>query len=185
MPTPPSTPGYGYGVWSKATPSYMEATQEELNDEKSASNDNKCLEHNCSLTSAFAISRAFLPAVLFLGILLPFLFLRVAFLVLKSATLCSSSFDCIGWRFFGGSIVTVLGISSSRYISPLASSPLENPGKALLLGNYARFLNQVLGDPERAEEYFERAILENLEDGNRLCVYAYLISRRHKGASRA
>lgn len=32
----------------------------------------------------------FLPAVVFVGILLPFLFLRIAFLVLESAALCSS-----------------------------------------------------------------------------------------------
>ncbi|KAK6916153.1 hypothetical protein RJ641_019014 [Dillenia turbinata] len=36
---------------------------------------------------------------------------------------------------------------------------IENLGKALLLGNYARFLNGVLGDLEKAEEYFEKAIL--------------------------
>ncbi|CAK9177048.1 unnamed protein product [Ilex paraguariensis] len=42
-----------------------------------------------------------LPAVLMLGIVLPFLFVRIAFLVLESAAVCSS-LDCIGWRFFGG-----------------------------------------------------------------------------------
>ncbi|KAK6927569.1 hypothetical protein RJ641_006160, partial [Dillenia turbinata] len=62
---------------------------------------------------------------------------------------------------------------------------MENPGNALLLGNYARFLNEVLDDLERAEEFFERAILENQEDGNLLCAYAGLIWRRHKDASRA
>ncbi|KAK6913641.1 hypothetical protein RJ641_020962 [Dillenia turbinata] len=44
--------------------------------------------------------------------------------------------------------------------------------------------NEVLVDPERVEEYFERAILENLEDGNLLRVYADLIWRRHKDTSR-
>uniref|UniRef100_A0A5B7BT36 Hexosyltransferase n=1 Tax=Davidia involucrata TaxID=16924 RepID=A0A5B7BT36_DAVIN len=47
--------------------------------------------------------RAVLPALLILGILLPFLFVRIAFIVLESATICSSSVDCLGWRFFGGS----------------------------------------------------------------------------------
>ncbi|KAA8524111.1 hypothetical protein F0562_010458 [Nyssa sinensis] len=47
--------------------------------------------------------RAVLPALLILGIFLPFLFLRIAFVVLESATICSSSPGCMGWRFFGGS----------------------------------------------------------------------------------
>ncbi|XP_059663323.1 probable galacturonosyltransferase 15 [Cornus florida] len=42
--------------------------------------------------------RLVLPASLMLGILLPFLFLRIAFIVLESATV-----DCMGWRLFGGS----------------------------------------------------------------------------------
>ncbi|KAK6943350.1 Translation initiation factor IF2/IF5 domain, partial [Dillenia turbinata] len=43
--------------------------------------------------------------------------------------------------------------------------------------------NEVLGDPERAEDCFERAILKNSEDENLLYVYADLIWRRHKDAS--
>ncbi|GAV65158.1 Glyco_transf_8 domain-containing protein [Cephalotus follicularis] len=48
-------------------------------------------------------SRTVLPVVLVLAIVLPFLFVRVAFLVLESATVCYSPFDCIGWKLFGGS----------------------------------------------------------------------------------
>ncbi|KAF7815753.1 putative galacturonosyltransferase 15 isoform X1 [Senna tora] len=44
-------------------------------------------------------ARAFLPAFLVLCIVLPFLFVRIAFLVLESARVCSSS-DCVRWRFF-------------------------------------------------------------------------------------
>ncbi|KAK4275536.1 hypothetical protein QN277_018601 [Acacia crassicarpa] len=44
----------------------------------------------------------FLPVVLLLGILLPFLFVRTAFLVLESAAICSS-LDCVRWRFLGES----------------------------------------------------------------------------------
>lgn len=47
--------------------------------------------------------RTLLPVVLMLAIILPFLFLRIAFIVLESATICSSSLECMGWRFFGGS----------------------------------------------------------------------------------
>ncbi|KAK6919662.1 Glycosyl transferase, family 8 [Dillenia turbinata] len=61
--------------------------------------------------------RTFLPAVLFLGILLPFLFLRIAFLVLESATLCSSSLDCIGWRFFGGGDPSLLRSELTRALT--------------------------------------------------------------------
>ncbi|KAK2662606.1 hypothetical protein Ddye_001180 [Dipteronia dyeriana] len=61
-----------------------------------------------SLAPALAIrrlwsSRALFPVVLVLGILLPFLFLRAAFLVLESSSLCSSSLDCMGWRLLSGS----------------------------------------------------------------------------------
>ncbi|KAK4769839.1 hypothetical protein SAY87_030371 [Trapa incisa] len=45
-------------------------------------------------------SRTLLPVVLVLGIGLPFLFVRIAFLVLESASTCSSSTDCTGWRIF-------------------------------------------------------------------------------------
>ncbi|KAJ0053518.1 hypothetical protein Pint_01442 [Pistacia integerrima] len=47
-------------------------------------------------------SRALLPVVLVLGIVLPFFFVRVAFLVLESPSVCSSSLDCIGRRLFSG-----------------------------------------------------------------------------------
>ncbi|KAI3439928.1 Hexosyltransferase, partial [Psidium guajava] len=54
-------------------------------------------------------SRAVLPAALLLGLALPFLFVRVAFLVLESAAACSaSSNDCFGWRFFGGNDAALL-----------------------------------------------------------------------------
>ncbi|KAK9188067.1 hypothetical protein WN944_019466 [Citrus x changshan-huyou] len=48
-------------------------------------------------------SRTLLPVVLVLGIVLPFLFVRVAFLVLESSAVCSSSLGCIGRRIFSGS----------------------------------------------------------------------------------
>ncbi|XP_057474762.1 probable galacturonosyltransferase 15 [Actinidia eriantha] len=45
--------------------------------------------------------RTVLLAVLMLAIILPFLFVRIAFVVLESATVCSSSLECMRWRFFG------------------------------------------------------------------------------------
>ncbi|KAM5579996.1 putative galacturonosyltransferase 15 [Rosa sericea] len=52
--------------------------------------------------------RTLFPIVLLLALLLPFLFVRIAFIVLDSAAACSSSPDCIGWRFFSGSDASVL-----------------------------------------------------------------------------
>ncbi|KAH6780726.1 galacturonosyltransferase 15 [Perilla frutescens var. hirtella] len=45
---------------------------------------------------------------LLVGLLLPFLFVRTAFLVLESAALCSSPIGCLTWRFFGGSDAALL-----------------------------------------------------------------------------
>ncbi|KAG7034861.1 putative galacturonosyltransferase 15, partial [Cucurbita argyrosperma subsp. argyrosperma] len=45
-------------------------------------------------------TRSILPLLLTLAIVLPFLFVRIAFLVLESAADCSSSPECSGWRFF-------------------------------------------------------------------------------------
>ncbi|KAK0597629.1 hypothetical protein LWI29_027065 [Acer saccharum] len=60
-----------------------------------------------------------------------------------------------------------------------------NPGNALLLGNYAKFLKEVKGEYAKAEELCGRAILEDPADGNMLSLYADLIWQTHKDAQRA
>ncbi|XP_054793052.1 uncharacterized protein LOC129298658 [Prosopis cineraria] len=62
---------------------------------------------------------------------------------------------------------------------------LTNPNNALLLGNYAKFLKEVVGDYEQAKEYLERAVLANPGDGSLLSLYAELIWQTEKDSDRA
>ncbi|KAK9191022.1 hypothetical protein WN943_019633 [Citrus x changshan-huyou] len=55
-------------------------------------------------------SRTLLPVVLVLGIVLPFLFVRVAFLVLESSAVCSSSLGALFWG--------ILSLAHSRCYGP-------------------------------------------------------------------
>ncbi|KAF5725831.1 hypothetical protein HS088_TW23G00561 [Tripterygium wilfordii] len=60
-----------------------------------------------------------------------------------------------------------------------------NPSNGLLLGNYARFLKEIRGDFEKAEEYCARAILASPNDGEFLSLYGDLVWQIHKDPVRA
>ncbi|XP_059450043.1 probable galacturonosyltransferase 15 isoform X2 [Corylus avellana] len=73
-------------------------------------------------------SRTLLPVLLVLGIALPFLFVRIAFLVLESATACSSPLDCIGWRFFSGADASLLREELSRSLVEAKEGDINEEG---------------------------------------------------------
>ncbi|CAI9772748.1 unnamed protein product [Fraxinus pennsylvanica] len=63
-----------------------------------------------------------IPAILMLGLLLPLLFVRIAFLVLESAAVCSSTVECMKMKFFGGSNATLLREELTRALLEATNS---------------------------------------------------------------
>ncbi|XP_011098074.1 probable galacturonosyltransferase 15 isoform X1 [Sesamum indicum] len=72
---------------------------------------------------------AMLPAVLLLGFVLPFIFVRTAFLVLEYGALCSSSIGCLTWRFLGGSDSAQLREELTRALLEVATGSNEDRGE--------------------------------------------------------
>ncbi|KAI4308073.1 hypothetical protein L6164_031186 [Bauhinia variegata] len=106
--------------------------------------------------------RTLLPVVLVLGIVLPFLFVRVAFLVLESAAVCNS-LDCIGWRFFGG------GDTSLKLRDELTRALLEakdsnvNEGGAESFNELVKEMITSRGDDFKAFAFKTKAMLSQME----------------------
>ncbi|XP_073025615.1 probable galacturonosyltransferase 15 isoform X1 [Primulina eburnea] len=65
---------------------------------------------------------AILTAVLLFGLVLPLLFIRTAFLVLESASICSSSIGCMTLRIFGGSDAALLREELTRALLEATTS---------------------------------------------------------------
>ncbi|XP_019443372.1 PREDICTED: uncharacterized protein LOC109347774 isoform X2 [Lupinus angustifolius] len=86
-----------------------------------------------------------------------------------------------GWSFSEGNNHGNSDNSDAHYQNMIEA----NPNDALLLGNYAKFLKEVMGDYPKAMEYLERAILANPSDGHILSLYADLIWQTEKDADRA
>lgn len=76
-----------------------------------------------------------MPAILLIGLILPFLFVRIAFLVLESATVCSSSIECIKWRFFGGGNATLLREELTRALLEATNSVDDENGITTVEGS--------------------------------------------------
>ncbi|KAM7253791.1 hypothetical protein ACFE04_031473 [Oxalis oulophora] len=61
----------------------------------------------------------------------------------------------------------------------------SNPGDSLVLRNYAKYLHEVEGNMEKAEELYGRAILANPGDGEVLSLYGKLIWESQRDGDRA
>jgi alpha-1,4-galacturonosyltransferase len=61
-----------------------------------------CAAAAAALAARRFSSRTLLLLLLLLAIVLPFIFVRFAFLVLESASVCDSPLDCMGLRLFRG-----------------------------------------------------------------------------------
>ncbi|KAG6521241.1 uncharacterized protein LOC122053822 [Zingiber officinale] len=74
----------------------------------------------------------------------------------------------------------------NRRISDYYQQMLQiDPANPLLLRNYGRFLHEVEGDAEAAEECYGRAILASPRDGEVLCLYGELLWEIHRDVERA
>ncbi|KAJ6832486.1 uncharacterized protein M6B38_343970 [Iris pallida] len=100
---------------------------------------------------------------------------------------------CVGDGGGGGGRICCCGGGGDEFFSDSNRSPdvyyqqmmQADPSNPLVLGNYAKYLKEVRGDLGKAEEYCERAILANQEDGGVLSMYADIIWERSKDAERA
>ncbi|KAL5697977.1 hypothetical protein ACHQM5_029069 [Ranunculus cassubicifolius] len=95
--------------------------------------------------------------------------------------ICCGGGNCCDDRVRVGGGFSDSNITNAYYKKMIEADPMNG----LVLGNYARFLKEVLGDVVKAEEYCERAILVNPNDGKVVCLYAELIWEIHGDATRA
>ncbi|CAN6707717.1 unnamed protein product [Malus baccata var. baccata] len=70
--------------------------------------------------------RRVMPLLLVLALVLPFLFVRIAVIVLDSSTGCSSTLDCVGWRIFSGGDESTLREELARALLEAKDGNLNN-----------------------------------------------------------
>ncbi|CAN6571215.1 unnamed protein product [Malus baccata var. baccata] len=70
--------------------------------------------------------RRVMPLLLVLALVLPFLFVRIAVIVLDSSTACSSTLDCVGWRIFSGGDQSTLREELARALLEAKDGNLKN-----------------------------------------------------------
>ncbi|KAL8141769.1 hypothetical protein V2J09_014801 [Rumex salicifolius] len=89
-------------------------------------------------------------------------------------------------RRFGGDGGSDGGRGDRNDIDEYYKRMLEtNPGDALLLRNYGKYLHEVVKDTVRAEECYGRAILASPGDGELLSLYGKLIWETQRDGERA
>ncbi|KAL5582604.1 hypothetical protein UlMin_015046 [Ulmus minor] len=129
-------------------------------------------------------SRSMLPVVLLLGIVLPFVFLRIAFQVLESATNCSSTIDCIRWRLLSGSDSSLVGDELTRALLEAKEGNKVNTEKALLEAKEGNKVNT-----EKVMESFDDLVREMTSKRQDIKTFAFntkaMLSRMEHKVQRA
>ncbi|XP_012066531.1 probable galacturonosyltransferase 15 isoform X2 [Jatropha curcas] len=110
-------------------------------------------------------SRTVLPVVLLLGIILPFLFVRIAFLVLESAAACNSSFDCMGWRFFGGSDTSLMKEELTRALLEAKDGDINDNGRDDSIESFNELVKEITSKRQDIKAFAVRtkAMLSKME----------------------
>ncbi|XP_043702937.1 probable galacturonosyltransferase 15 [Telopea speciosissima] len=129
--------------------------------------------------------RSILPTVLILGIVLPFLFIRTAFLALESASSCSS-LDCFGRKFgpsiFGGRDAS-LGLADelTRALTVANEIGVDESGTESSPASFNELVTDITSGRQDIKGFaFEtKAMLMKMERRVRLAKHQELIYRHH------
>ncbi|CAK9314696.1 unnamed protein product [Citrullus colocynthis] len=128
-------------------------------------------------------TRSVFPFFLTLAILLPFLFLRFAFLLLESAAACSSSLHCSGWTLFPGNHVASLRLSEELSRAIVDSKESGSVGIEDGVASFNELVKDMISKRQDMKAFAlkTKAMLHTMEQKvksarNRESVYWYLAS---------